>query len=154
MKAVNNTLNSNNGYMKNKEKTEPEVQLEILEILPEQMLQEMLGIYKTSANMESYVKIPFFIIGVFFLIHNIFIAGRSYNYDTYNTIKTTEFSIVGIIVVVVCIMAGIAIDKNLKLKKRLTNASKTYNVSLEKMQEEFSGIAIHLYGGRGIKLTK
>ncbi|TSE03474.1 hypothetical protein [Aquimarina algiphila] len=140
--------------MENKEKIEQEVQLEIIEKLPKQILQEMLDIYKKSAEMESYVKIPFLIIGVFFLIHNIFIAGRSYSYDTYNTIKTTEFSIVGIIVIVVFIMAGIAIDKNLKLKKKLTNASKTYNISLETMQNEFSGIAANLYGGRGVKLTK
>ncbi|GAA3517330.1 hypothetical protein GCM10022393_34300 [Aquimarina addita] len=131
-----------------------EIQLEIIEKTPSNTLEEPLLLYSQSTAMESYVKIPFILIGVFFLIHNVFLAGRSYAYDTYEMIKTVELSIVGIIVLTVFIMAGIAMSKNHKLKKKLIEISHQYHIDIIKVQEEFNALAIHLYGGRGCVIKK
>ncbi|WP_103867533.1 hypothetical protein [Aquimarina sp. I32.4] len=134
--------------------TSEKPQLEIIEKVPTDILQIPLKLYSESTAMETYVKIPFLLIGVLFLIHNIFLAGRSFAYNTYETIKTVELSIVGVIVIVVFVIAGIAINKNSKVNKHLKEISKKYNIILEITQDEFSALAIHMYGGRGVKLKK
>ncbi|WP_299683237.1 hypothetical protein [uncultured Tenacibaculum sp.] len=129
-----------------------ETRLEIVEKVPKEMLQSSLKIYSESTAMETYVKIPFLLFGVFILIHNVFIAGKSYDYQAYENIKTIEISIVVILVISVIIMAIIAMSKNSKVKNELKEISKRYGIKKEVVQEEFSTLAIHLYGGRGIVL--
>lgn len=139
--------------MENDSNTENQ-KLQNLEKIPADELKNPLKLYSESTSMETYVKIPFLLIGVLFLIHNIFLAGRGYDYDTYETIKTTEFSIVGIIVLSIFIIAGIAMNRNSRVNEALKEVSKKHNIALEKIQDEFSTLAIQLYGGRGVKLKK
>jgi len=137
----------------NQENTEV-VELEIIEKLPKKSLEELLSYYANSTNMETYVKIPFALIAVFFLIHNVFIAGRSFVIDTYNTIKSIEIFIVVVLASAIFIIAIIAMNNNSKLKKGLLEASKRYNIKVEDTQEEFNILALSLYGGRGVVLKK
>jgi hypothetical protein len=51
-------------------------------------------------------------------------------------------------------MAGIAMNKNSKTKKALKEISKRYTIKTATVQEEFSALAIHMYGGRGVVLKK
>lgn len=134
--------------------TQEEVKFEIIEKVPKEKLQIPLDLYGESAAMETYVRIPFLLIGILFLIHNVFLAGRSFDYQTYENIKLTELSIVGVIVLVVFIMAGITMSKNSTVKKELTEISKRYHIKPEIVQEEFSALAVHMYGGRGVVLKK
>lgn len=129
-------------------------QLQILEKINKEELDAILGLYRESRSMESYVKIPFLLFGVLVLIHNIFIAGNSYDYETYDNIKAIELLIVGVIVFIIFIIAGMAMSKNSKIKELLRKTSEKHNISLEKIQEEFSALGIHLYGGRGVQLKK
>lgn len=129
--------------------TTKQPKIELIEKVPENILSDALDIYKTITEMTAYVKIPFAVIAVIFLIHNIFIAGKSYAIDTYNNILHTELAIVGIIAVVVFIIAGITIKNNIKLKKTLTEISKRYHINISKTQEEFNTIAVTIYGGNG-----
>jgi len=137
--------------MQNKEETE-EKELEIIEKLPSELLSEHLGKYAKSANLEGYAKIGLIIFPVLVLIHNIFIAGRSYDYQTYESIKNTEITIVGILVAILIILAIIAMVINSNLNESLAESAKRYGIKKELMEEEFSLLAIHLYGGRGVKL--
>jgi len=118
------------------------------------MIKETLNLYSKSINLETYVKVVFAIIAVLVLMHNIFIAGNSYDYSTYENIKTIELSIVGIMVLIIFIIAGIAMSNNSKVTRQLKEASKRYTVKLETVQEEFNALAIHYYGGRGVVLKK
>ncbi|WP_064967731.1 hypothetical protein [Tenacibaculum ovolyticum] len=136
------------------EATDEKVTFEIIEKVPKEKLQVPLKLYAESAAMESYVKLPFLLVGALFLIHNVFIAGNSYSYSTYKNIKNIEISIIGIIVLAIFIMAGIAMNKNSKTKKALKEISKRYTIKTETVQEEFSALAIHMYGGRGVVLKK
>lgn len=144
-------MNTNTSIENNEQE---EVTFEIIEKVPKEKLQVPLDHYGKSAAMEAYVKIPFLLIGVGVLLHNIFLAGRSFDYETYENIKTFELSVVGIIVLVVFVLAGIAISNNLSVKKELNEISKRYHIKPETVQEEFSALAIHLYGGRGVVLKK
>ncbi|WP_237275766.1 hypothetical protein [Tenacibaculum ovolyticum] len=136
------------------EATDEKVTFEIIEKVPKEKLQVPLKLYAESAAMESYVKLPFLLVGVLFLIHNVFIVGNSYSYSTYKNIKNIEISIIGIIVLAIFIMAGIAMNKNSKTKKALKEISKRYTIKTATVQEEFSALAIHMYGGRGVVLKK
>ncbi len=136
------------------ENSQEEIKFEIIAKVPKEKLQVPLDLYGESAAMETYVRIPFLLIGVLFLIHNIFLAGRSYDYNTYENIKNIEISIVGIIVLAVFIIAGIAMSKNSAVKKELKEIAKRYNIKTEVVQEEFSALAVHMYGGRGVVLKK
>ncbi len=131
-----------------------EVKFEIIEKVPKEKLQIPLDLYGKSAAMETYVRIPFLLIGVLFLIHNIFLAGKSFDYQTYENIKNIEISIIGIVVLTIFIMAGIAMSKNSAVKKELKEIAKRYHIKTEVVQEEFSALAVHMYGGRGVVLKK
>ncbi len=141
-------------HINNSEENTEEIKFEIIEKVPKDKLQIPLDLYGESAAMETYVRIPFLLIGVLFLIHNIFLAGRSFDYETYENIKNIEISIVGIIVLAVFIIAGIAMSKNSTVKKELKEIAKRYNIKTEVVQEEFSALAVHMYGGRGVVLKK
>lgn len=123
-----------------------------IEKTPNKTLEKPLDLYREYANIEAYVKIPFLIIGIGFLLHNVFLAGKSFDIDTYDRIMTIELSIVGIIVAVVFVMAGMAISKNSKLNKELKEIAKKHGIPKETMQNEFSALAIHYFGGRGVQL--
>jgi len=139
----------------NQENTQAEVvELEIIEKLPKNSLEELLSLYASSASMETYVKIPFALVAILFLIHNVFLAGKSFAIDTYNTIQNAEISIVAIIVLSIFVMAIMAMSKNSKLKTGLKEASKRYNIKIETVQNEFNALALSLYGGRGVVLKK
>lgn len=128
------------------------ISLKNLETLPKQQIEEMLQLYSASKNMETYAKIAFGVIAVLFLIQNVFIAGKSYPIDTYDTIMAVELSIVGIIVLAVFVIAGIAIAKSSKLKDQIVENSKKYQIKKQDLAEEFSLIAMRMYGGNGIKV--
>ena len=132
--------------------TEEEVKFEIVEKIPKEKLQEVLKIYSESAAMEAYVKLPFLGFGVLVLIHNIFLAGKSFDYSTYENIKNIEISIVAILVFIIIIIAVIAMKKNASVKNELKEISKRYGIKKEIVQDEFSALAMHLYGGRGVVL--
>ncbi|WP_108868641.1 hypothetical protein [Aquimarina aquimarini] len=138
----------------NKTEENKDLKMHIVDNVPSGELEDILTLYSKSVAIESYVKIPFIFIAVLFLVHNIFIAGKSFDYNTYDAIKTVELCIVGIIVIVVFIMAGIAIDKNLKVNKSLKQIGVKYHIDIQTVQDEFNAIAIHLFGGRGITLKK
>lgn len=138
----------------NTTETTEEVQFEIIEKVPKEKLQVPLQLYADSAAMESYVKLPFLGFGILFLIHNVFLAGRSFDYRTYENIKTIELSVVGILMLVIIVMAVIAMNKNAKVKSELKEIGKRYAIKTEIVQEEFSALAIHFYGGRGVVLKK
>lgn len=123
--------------------------IELLEKVPENTLKKALDYYAQSTKMSIYVRIPFFILAILFLIHNFVLAGKSYPINTYNTIKNTELTIVGILILIGIIMAGIAMSNNSKLKKVLIEISKRYHINIIKTQEEFNAIAVNLYGGNG-----
>ena len=63
-------------------------QLEIIEKVPDNELETPLNLYSVFRNLEMYVKIPFVLIAVLILIHTIFIARKSYDYNIYEFIKT------------------------------------------------------------------
>ncbi|WP_299781225.1 hypothetical protein [uncultured Formosa sp.] len=132
--------------------TTQEIELKVLEALPQEKTQEMMALYGTSMNMETYAKLCFVLLFVLVLIHNIFIAGNSYAIDTYDTIMTVELSIVGVIVFTVFIIAGIAMSKLSQIKKLIIENSKRYKLKKQELGKEFSFLAIHLYGGRGITI--
>ena len=132
--------------------TTEEIELKSLETLPKEKTQEMMDLYGASMSMETYAKLCFAIIFVLVLIHNIFIAGNSYALDTYDTIMAVELSIVGVILLAVFIIAGIAMSKSSQLKKLIIENSKRYNLKKQELGDEFSLIAVHLYGGRGITI--
>jgi hypothetical protein len=50
--------------------------------------------------VEAYVKIIFLVIGALTIVLNVFLAGRSFDYSTYESIKTIELSIGGIIILI------------------------------------------------------
>ncbi|WP_103866779.1 hypothetical protein [Aquimarina sp. I32.4] len=138
----------------NKTEEKKDLKMHIVNNVPSSELEDILTLYSRSVAIESYVKIPFIFIAVLFLVHNIFLAGRSFDYSTYETIKTVELSIAGVIVIVVFIMAGIAIDKNIKVNKLLKQIGTQYHIDIQTVQDEFNAIAIHLFGGRGVTLKK
>ena len=76
--------------------------------------------------METYVKIPFLIIAILFFIHIFFIAGKTYNIETYDSIMNTELIIVGLVVAVVIVIAVKAMSLNSKLKNSLKEWNKRY----------------------------
>jgi len=127
-----------------------ERELEIIEKIPENKLKEALAFYEKSTSMEIYVRIPFIIIAILFLIHNFLLAGNSYNIDTYNKIKNTEMTILALILAAVFIIAGIAIYNTSQFKERIRTFGKQYNINKKVLQEEFNALSIHLYGGRGL----
>ena len=129
-----------------------EVKFEIVEKVPKEKIQKSLKLYSDSTSIETYVKIPFALFAVFILIHNVFIAGKSYDYQTYESIKAIELTIVVILGISVIIMAIIAMSKNATIKKELKEISNRYGIKKEIVQDEFSDLAMHLSGGRGIVL--
>ena len=128
------------------------IELKSLEALPQEKTQEMMDLYGASMDMETYAKLCFALIFVLVLIHNIFIAGNSYAIDTYDTIMAVELSIVGVIILAVFIIAGIAMSKLSQLKNLIIENSKRNNLKKQELGEEFSFLAVHLYGGRGITI--
>jgi len=140
--------------MDNKEQNSEVVKLQIVEKLPKKSMEELLTYYANSLNMESYVKIPFALIAILFLGHNVFLAGRSFDINTYDTIKNVELSIVVLIVMSIIAIAIIAMNNTSKLKSGLLEASKRYSIKVEDVQDEFNVLALSLYGGRGIVLKK
>ncbi len=126
-----------------------EQQLELYTKVPKDTLQKALSYYSKSTQIGIYVKFPFVLIAIMVVVHNIFIAGKSYNINTYDTILYTELTIVGIIVTIVIIMGIIAIINNLKLKTQLTYISDRYKINSEKVQDQFNLIAVSTYGGQG-----
>lgn len=139
--------------MQNTENTK-EIELEIIQKIPDELLSEHLKMYCTSSNFEGYAKIGLVIFPILFLIHNVFLAGKSFNYKTYETIKVIELSIIGILVFCLIILAIIAMNLNSKLNKKLKESAKRYGVKIELMEQEFSLLAVYIYGGRGVKLKK
>lgn len=146
--------------MENTEKKETEKkqteekELEITEKFPKKLLSEQLDIYCKSVNMETYAKFGFIVFPILVLIHNIFIAGNSYDYKTYEAIKTTELSIVFILMSVFIVLGVMVIIFNNKLNNSLTESAKKYGMEIELVEEEFSILSVYLYGGRGVKLKK
>jgi len=132
--------------------TSEDNKFEIVEKVPNEKIQSLLKLYSESTSMEAYVKIPFLLCGVMVLIHNVFIAGKSYDYSTCESIKTIELSIVGVLVGIVIVIAIIAMIKNAEIKKGLLEITKRYNIKKEIVQEEFNALGVHLYGGRGVVL--
>ncbi|MBJ2174826.1 hypothetical protein JBL43_11300 [Aureibaculum sp. A20] len=129
-----------------------EVELDTLSKLSETELKSSLEVYKSLADMETYVKLPFLGIGILVLIHNVFLAGKSYELSTYNTIMNTEMTIGGILLLIVFTMAGIAISKTSKLKNEIKQYGKKHHIKKQILAEEFSLVATQLYGGSGIKI--
>ena len=129
-----------------------EIELEIIEKLPKTILVKHLEEYAKYANLEGYLKLSVIIFPVLILIHNAFIAGNSYDYKTYNTIETTELSIVGLIVASVIVLVIIAMRINSKLKKELKQLAKKHAIKTKVMEAEFTLLAVNLYGGSGLKL--
>jgi len=126
-----------------------EEQLNIEKKVANDVLQECFALYAKTTAMTAYVKIPFALIAVLILLHNLFLAGRSFDYSTYNTITTIEFSIGGCIALSIIIIAIIAMSCNLKLKKILTEISQKHHIDIYTVQEEFNLLAISMYGGSG-----
>ncbi|MCL5128386.1 MULTISPECIES: hypothetical protein [unclassified Algibacter] len=129
-----------------------EIELKSLDAVPTDKTQEMLSLYVVSLGMETYAKLCFAVIFILILVHNIFIAGNSYELDTYDTIMAVELSIVGVIILAVFIIAGIAMSKLSQLKNLIIENSKRNNLKKQELGEEFSFLAVHLYGGRGITI--
>lgn len=129
-----------------------EITLEIVEKLAKELLTNYLNEYAKSANIEAYAKLGLFIFPVLILIHNVFIAGKSYEYSTYNNIKNIELTIVGVLVIALIILAVISIRITSKLTSKLKESSKRYGIKNQSMEEEFSILAVHFYGGRGVEL--
>lgn len=75
--------------------------------------------YCTSSNFEGYAKIGLVIFPLLFLIHNVFLAGKSFNYKTYETIKVIELSIIEILVFCLIILRITAMNLNSKLSKKI-----------------------------------
>ena len=140
--------------MENNEENAEVIELQIIEKLPKKSLQELLTYYVNSVNMETYVKIPFALIAVLFLGHNVFLAGRSFDMNTYDMIKNVELSIVVLIVIAIITIAIIAMNNTSKLKSELLKVSKRYTIKVEDVEEEFNILAVSLYGGRGVVLKK
>ncbi len=137
--------------MENNKDIQDEVTLELIGKIPESELNKVLALHEQSANMKSYVRIPFLIIGVGFLIHNVFLAGKTYDMTTYNNIQTIEMSIVGICLLVVLVLAIKAMNANSKIKKTLLEFGEKYTTNLKEQKElekEFNILATHLYGAR------
>ena len=137
--------------MENSKDTQEEVILELIGKIPENELNKALAFHEESANMKTYVRIPFLIIAVGFLIHNVFLAGKTYDIETYNNIQTIEMFIVGICVLVVLVFAIKAMNANSKIKKSLSEFSKKYTTNIKEKKElvnEFNILATHLYGAR------
>jgi len=129
-----------------------EIELTSLESLPKEKTQEMMDLYGDSMSMETYAKICFALIVLFVLGHNLFIAGNSYDLETYDIIMTVELSIVAIVIVAILIVAGLAMSKLSQLKKLIIETSKKHNLKKQELGVEFNFIAVQLYGGRGIKI--
>ncbi len=136
----------------NENQQNEEVKFEIVDKVPKEKIQNSLKLYSESAAMETFVKIPFVLFAVLVLIHNVFLAGKSYDYQTYENIKTIELSVVVLLVIAIVIMAIIAMSKNATIKKELKEISNRYGIKKEIVQNEFSALAMHLYGGRGVIL--
>ncbi|MFL0100296.1 hypothetical protein [Tenacibaculum maritimum] len=128
--------------------------LEITEKVPNELVAEQLEIYEKYSNIEGYAMIIFVAFPVLVLIHNFLIAGRSYEYEVYETIKTIELSIVGVLIAVTLIIAMIAIRLQRQLNKSLEATAKKYAIKIEVMEKEFNILSVYLYGGRGVTLKK
>lgn len=136
-----------------KEEQEVVLQLETLDRLGKDQLQTAIDNYGKSANMEGYAKIALIVFPVLFLIHNVFLAGRTYDMDTYDFIMNTEMSIIGIIVFIIIVLAIRAWHFKSVTKDILNEEAKRKKINKTKLQEEFSILAVHYYGGEGVKLV-
>ncbi|WP_442266089.1 hypothetical protein ACSIGC_17695 [Tenacibaculum sp. ZS6-P6] len=140
--------------MKNniKIKRKVEDKFEIVKKVPKDKIQNSLKLYNEYGTMKTLVKNIFLLNVVFIVIHNIFIAKKRYDYEVYNNIRIIETSIIGVLIILVVIITIIAMSKNSKVKNELKEISKRYGIKKEVVQEEFSVLAMHLYGGRGVVL--
>jgi hypothetical protein len=118
----------------------------------ENKIQDLLKLYSSYSNIEAYAKLTFIVFPVLFLIHNLFIAGNSYPIDTYDNIKTTELTIVVIVMAIIIAMAIKALMVIREIKYILYEQCKQKNLEPEKLGEEFSAFAVALCGGEGVKL--
>lgn len=130
-----------------------EIESKIIDELEKEQLNKILNCYKKSASMEVYAIIPFIVYGILFLVHNVFLAGNSYSYDTYNAIKNIELIIVAVNFLIIVVLAVMAMNLNSNIKSELLEICDRKKVEKEDLELEFNALATTIYGGRGVKLT-
>ncbi|MCL5245037.1 hypothetical protein M4I21_04410 [Cellulophaga sp. 20_2_10] len=115
--------------------------------IPEDKLTVILNEYIALMGTTKYVQYIFLAIGALVLFYNIFIAGNTYTYSEYNTIKM-------IMLVVACLFGGglivfgiVFYAKQLRVRGDLKEISERQKLDFKKVHKEFNVFVKDNFGG-------
>ncbi|ADY29923.1 hypothetical protein [Cellulophaga lytica] len=124
-----------------------ENKLSELQRIPETKLNVVLEEYLKFMSSTKYIRYVLLLFGALVLLYNVFIAGKSYSYSDYNTIKTSVILICCIFIIVLLVFAGVYFTKQLKVKGKLKEIAEYNNLDFKKVRKEFNIYVKEALGG-------
>ncbi|MEP0214256.1 MAG: hypothetical protein ABJD66_13620 [Cellulophaga sp.] len=124
-----------------------ENQLNELQKISETKLKEVLDEYLNFMSSAKYLRYVLLLFGALVLLYNVFIAGKSYSYSDYNTIKTVVILICCIFITALLVFAGIYFTKQVKVKGILKEIAEYHNLDFKKVRKEFNLYVKDTLGG-------